>query len=1047
MKISSQKHLKQSTLPLLSLSPTQLSLTGTKILFTRRETLIKIGRVHPTEGEVGKMNISPRSGAKRASEPVDDWLRTEGYFRKNAPHDATCLFRAVSEQIYLTQYYHLKVREQCVGFMRKNKELFEENVKVPFDNYLDQLSCVTEWGGNIEIQAMAHLYKRDFVVFNASKLERYQATDNGFKEFIYLCQMGPKVFESVFVKEVVSTAAFCQSLMYRTLYKDVFGMSGIDEVVQNMLHERAPSMRHANFFLKSNLEQRDQLAAELRTKMDTKMETKTDTKIEADDLESSQKRQEKAPFPYRIAKALDPNIYRNIDLDIWHELRKEVRCTGWTRWNDSELQIGARCLVQLETNEMKELNVTSDEPNNNKSHESIVTHDSTKKAPPLLKGHIQEMSKDEGPVLVYIEELGEKKSVPFKSLKPLLATHKPQLPLGVISPRKNVSHDHSHKYRNKWTQSARKPKEYAMDSMNNNEDSKRSNQSWDSYQNPTVILKPFTSVDNYHKNNFVNNVEVRPVSIVLDNAQPLMTPNDPRMEKEDIVKSSVSPGNNNTQMMNNNNPMVTNNNVNLDNYDKTQGQVQGQIQGQMPGQIQGQIHVMSHQGQMNEVMNPPPGLIHPMHTTQPSPLPPHQEPYYTQSQTMPPIYPTAPSVMCVSSEGMYPVQYYGQEPPPGQERPFRPINITAGVSTDINGADLPYSDPVTLRFFYNLGIEFFRCGHIWPSGSVPYPSSSVSYVPSGVVPLVSPAVAAEPPQNLQTQPRREEDNFRGGNFQGKRRDQGDLRNDQRRDPGRDQGRDQGNSGRNSGMSSDSRGSYRGNYSRKDQGFPRESGGNSYDYQKNKGQYGEDKDGRDRKNGNRFNNGGNNKKNDGRGRGFERNSFQDYQKREGHAFRRAQGDQIPGNAPGNSGNTPGNAPGNIPGNINVPVGIQGSPHMGNQFQGYQQQPVYNDVYYTNEGQYYPPSGNFYPVGFIPPQEPPENPGGNYVCTGVENFQPPMSPMYPQYVYPPPGVYTGVNPAGGQENWYPVPQGPPGFVPYQVPVTQPPPNMGNRPPTSS
>ena len=28
------------------------------------------------------------------------------------------------------------------------------------------------------------------------------------------------------------------------------------------------------------------------------------------------------PFPYRVAKALDPNIFRNTDFDIWHEIRR-----------------------------------------------------------------------------------------------------------------------------------------------------------------------------------------------------------------------------------------------------------------------------------------------------------------------------------------------------------------------------------------------------------------------------------------------------------------------------------------------------------------------------------------------------------------------------------------------------------------------------------------------------------------------------------------------------------------------------------------------------
>lgn len=41
------------------------------------------------------------------------------------------------------------------------------------------------------------------------------------------------------------------------------------------------------------------------------------------------------------------------------------------------------------------------------------------KDPVFYFGHIQEMSKNQGPVLVFIEELGEKKVVAFSSLKPL----------------------------------------------------------------------------------------------------------------------------------------------------------------------------------------------------------------------------------------------------------------------------------------------------------------------------------------------------------------------------------------------------------------------------------------------------------------------------------------------------------------------------------------------------------------------------------------------------------------------------------------------------
>lgn len=31
------------------------------------------------------------------------------------------------------------------------------------------------------------------------------------------------------------------------------------------------------------------------------------------------------PFPYRVAKALDEDIFRNTDFDIWHEIRRGMK--------------------------------------------------------------------------------------------------------------------------------------------------------------------------------------------------------------------------------------------------------------------------------------------------------------------------------------------------------------------------------------------------------------------------------------------------------------------------------------------------------------------------------------------------------------------------------------------------------------------------------------------------------------------------------------------------------------------------------------------------
>lgn len=97
---------------------------------------------------------SPRKTAKRTSEPVDEWLHNEGFFRKHCPKDPTCLFRAVSEQVYLTQHFHIRVRNECIDFMRKNRQLFEEVIHSQISStriyYLNQFKCKTIISPSVE---------------------------------------------------------------------------------------------------------------------------------------------------------------------------------------------------------------------------------------------------------------------------------------------------------------------------------------------------------------------------------------------------------------------------------------------------------------------------------------------------------------------------------------------------------------------------------------------------------------------------------------------------------------------------------------------------------------------------------------------------------------------------------------------------------------------------------------------------------------------------------------------------------------------------------
>ncbi|XP_076393478.1 uncharacterized protein LOC100877500 isoform X2 [Megachile rotundata] len=589
------------------------------------------------------MEISPRKPSKRSQEPVDEWLQTEGYFRKHAPKDPTCLFRAVSEQVYTTQHYHIRVRKECVEFMRKMKHLFIENITIPFDNYIEQMACFTEWGGVNEIQAMSLLYEREFIIFNGQKQISHNVTNNGFKDTIYLCHTPPKQYESIYSRDFVATAAYCQSIVYQVLYKNVFGMTDIEDTVHKMLHDRSGTFRHDKFFLKGNLEMREfnYVFSQLATEIYTKLENGTD---EVDDTQVVSKNV--PPFPYRIAKALDPNIYRNTDFDIWHEIRR-VKNAGWIRHNSHELQVGGKCLVQMDFNEE---NV--DEANNNNVYVSSLEKESDndiktiqtkgKQDPIFFYGHIQEMSKNQGPVLVFIEELGEKKVVPYSALKPLpLKKNKQNNWLSTC--KRNVLLDSNQKWKKTCGTTPRKIKESTnmnilsnnVDKIGNNDnDINKNNFQWKEgnlkvdqrgYEN-----YPMEKCSNYSVNNSI------PARNILDNTQSAVDSVKQENNKERKEKISFTNKNSENNMIKNlKSDGANNNNTGFNSYSKQRVQ---------------------------------------------------KEAYYS----------TYPGDSTTQMDNM-----------------LRSINCSVQKSVDINGSDLPLSDPFTLRFFYNLGLEYFRGNTNW----------------------------------------------------------------------------------------------------------------------------------------------------------------------------------------------------------------------------------------------------------------------------------------------------------------------------------------------
>ena len=101
-----------------------------------------------------------RRGKSKVMEQIDLFLEGLGLYRKQTARDATCLFRAVSEQIFYSQCFHYSVRLSCIHFMERNRSLFPDKIDgEKFEDHVRRLRSPREWGGRWEMQAMSILYK------------------------------------------------------------------------------------------------------------------------------------------------------------------------------------------------------------------------------------------------------------------------------------------------------------------------------------------------------------------------------------------------------------------------------------------------------------------------------------------------------------------------------------------------------------------------------------------------------------------------------------------------------------------------------------------------------------------------------------------------------------------------------------------------------------------------------------------------------------------------------------------------------------------------
>ncbi|XP_069842056.1 UDP-N-acetylglucosamine transferase subunit ALG13-like [Dendropsophus ebraccatus] len=329
---------------------------------------------------------------------MDEYLGSLGLYRKLTAKDASCLFRAVSEQLFYCQIHHNEIRKICVSYMRKNEKLFDSYVEGPFEKYLERLEDPKESAGQLEINALSSIFNRDFILYKSPGKPPTYATDLNCDEKIMLCCSTNGHYDSVFTKTFQTTAAICQAVLYECLYRDVFGVDERELVAAVELF-RSGTKKNRNSASTGSEDANYDCTAEHskaptdgrqeegeKKDVDNPMEEKT--KQCTEEMKTSEN-PNKMPFPYKVLKALDPEIYRNVEFDVWLDSRKELQKTEYMVFAGRHYCLGDKCQVRLEPGGR------------------------------YYNAHIQEVGQDTNSVTVFIEELAEKHLVPLVNLKPV----------------------------------------------------------------------------------------------------------------------------------------------------------------------------------------------------------------------------------------------------------------------------------------------------------------------------------------------------------------------------------------------------------------------------------------------------------------------------------------------------------------------------------------------------------------------------------------------------------------------------------------------------
>lgn len=285
-------------------------------------------------------------------DPDDIFLESHSLYRKHTLHDGSNLFRVVAEQLYDTQSLHYEVRQECVRYMIFKRRRFEKHIgEKDYDTYLQGMTKPRTLGTLIELRAMCFLYRRNVHFYEPQRLAQIVTFDKQFTNYFSVFYTCDKHFDSVFTREYYETAAIAQAMTYKLIYRELFRMPDLELAVQKILYPGS---------FKWSFEVPQENLVVLRNGCHFRLDQPQHTKciLRKPKHCSFHKRACRVscvrqllncfqlPISYKVAKSMDPLVYRNVDIDAWRDALLEAKhlrvYTG-----DYYFRPGAKCRVEL----------------------------------------------------------------------------------------------------------------------------------------------------------------------------------------------------------------------------------------------------------------------------------------------------------------------------------------------------------------------------------------------------------------------------------------------------------------------------------------------------------------------------------------------------------------------------------------------------------------------------------------------------------------------------------------------------------------------------